>query len=87
MLTRDNFLRRHSLLAAVAVSRINESLGTSLSTLDLYANPSVELLSARIKSNSSDTKYVVDFEEELKNYTPHKTFVYLCSRNNNSKTG
>lgn len=61
-------LCRHSLLAAVAISKINELFSINLSTLDLYINSTVKELSIKIKTGVNSMSNNIDFLKEVDKY-------------------
>lgn len=62
------FTCRHSLLAAIVVSQINDSFGCTLKTSDLFANPTVNALAKIIKTGTNGEMEAVNLPEELKKF-------------------
>lgn len=62
------WVHRHSLLAAIVVGKINDRFGTTLSTLTLFANPTVEALSKIVDTGENNNMEIVDLEQELIKY-------------------
>lgn len=56
---------RHSLLAALAVGQINDTLQTNLSTLDLYTNSTIELLLEKMTTGENNQNSELNLLQDL----------------------